>query len=246
MTQARAGEGRGRAERGGVALRGPGARVVRRALQDAPGPKVIRITSAAPRGGTRADPTVSIGDARTLSLTPGRGRSVYVVLDAATLTEADRLVVERIIGARSKAREASSGAAPDGASAEERWRALRESFLAEFESVPATELARLTGSQSANPSARAYAWRKAGRVFSVNDGTGERFPLFQLHQGQPRPVVAEVIAALGGRLSPWELALWFATPHPDLGDFRRPVDLLGEVPAEVAVAARASAAAPVY
>ena len=46
MTQARAGEGRGRYVRGGVALQGPGARMVRRALQDAPGPKVIRITPA--------------------------------------------------------------------------------------------------------------------------------------------------------------------------------------------------------
>ena len=64
-----------------------------------------------------------------------------------------------------------------------RWVEARAAFLAEHESVTAPELARLTGSRSVNPSARAHSWAKANRIFSVNDGTGERYPLFQLREG---------------------------------------------------------------
>ena len=55
-----------------------------------------------------------------------------------------------------------------------RWAQARAAFLAEHESVTAPELARLTGSRSINPSARAHSWVRANRIFSVNDGTGER------------------------------------------------------------------------
>ncbi|MEA2927022.1 MAG: hypothetical protein QOD25_4144 [Alphaproteobacteria bacterium] len=71
-----------------------------------------------------------------------------------------------------------------------RWADARAAFLAEHESVTAPELARLTGSQSINPSARAHSWVKANRIFSVKDGAGERYPLFQLREGQPLPQLA--------------------------------------------------------
>jgi len=112
--------------------------------------------------------------------------------------------------------------------------------------VTAPELARLTGSLAGNPSARAYAWRKAGRIFSVNDGTAERFPLFQIEHRQPRPVIADVLRKLGEKMSRWELALWFTTPHPDLANWQRPVDLLDKNPKAVAQAATSSAAEVVY
>ena len=119
-----------------------------------------------------------------------------------------------------------------------RWAAARAAFLAEHESVPAPELARLTGSQSINPSARAHSWVKANRIFSVNDGTGERYPLFQLREGQPLPQLAEILPLLKQKLTNWQIALWFTSPNAWVGGWRRPIDALTEAPDVVIEAAR--------
>jgi hypothetical protein len=119
-----------------------------------------------------------------------------------------------------------------------RWAAAREAFLAEHESVTAPELARLTGSRSTNPSARAHSWVKANRIFSVNDGTGERYPLFQLREGLPLPQLAELLPILRRKLSNWQIALWFTSPNAWVGEWRRPIDVLAERPDVVVDAAR--------
>jgi hypothetical protein len=119
-----------------------------------------------------------------------------------------------------------------------RWAEAQAAFLAEHESVTGPELARLTGSRSVNPSARAHSWVKANRIFSVNDGTGERYPLFQLQEGHPRPQLAEILPTLRRKLSNWQIALWFASPNAWVGGWRRPIDVLVERPEIVINAAR--------
>jgi hypothetical protein len=119
-----------------------------------------------------------------------------------------------------------------------RWAEARAAFLAEYESVTAPELARLTGSQSINPSARAHSWVKANRIFSVNDGTGERYPLFQLREGQPLPQFAEILPLLKRKLTNWQIALWFTSPNAWVGGWRRPIDALIGSPDVVIEAAR--------
>jgi hypothetical protein len=119
-----------------------------------------------------------------------------------------------------------------------RWVEARAAFLAEHESVTAPELARLTGSRSVNPSARAHSWAKANRIFSVNDGTGERYPLFQLREGQPSPALAEILPVLRRKLSNWQIALWFTSPNAWVGGWRRPIDVLTDSPDIVIDAAR--------
>jgi len=118
-----------------------------------------------------------------------------------------------------------------------RWAETRAAFLAEHESVTAPELAKLTGSHSINPSARAHSWVKANRIFSVNDGTGERYPLFQLREGQPLPQLAEILPLLKRKLTNWQIALWFTAPNAWVGGWRRPVDALTEAPEVVIDAA---------
>lgn len=119
-----------------------------------------------------------------------------------------------------------------------RWAEARATFLAEHESVTAPELARLTGSKSANLSARAHSWVKANRIFSVNDGTAGRYPLFQLREGQPLPQLAEILPMLRRKLSNWQIALWFTAPNAWVGGWRRPIDVLTESPDIVLDAAR--------
>jgi hypothetical protein len=66
---------------------------------------------------------------------------------------------------------------------------------------------------------------ETGKVFAVPSAAGlEVFPGFCFGpEGRPHQAVAPVLKAFGGRLSGWELAGWFLTPHPVLGG-RRPVD----------------------
>lgn len=120
----------------------------------------------------------------------------------------------------------------------QRWAETREAFLAEYPSVPAPKLAELTGSKAKNPSARAHSWAKAGRIFSVNDGAAERFPLFQFLEDKPLPAMAEILEILRSRLSNWQIALWLTTPNAWVGEWRTPISVLTKQPEIVIDAAR--------
>ena len=119
-----------------------------------------------------------------------------------------------------------------------RWVALRNEFFVHNDCVSAPELARLTGSKAINPSARGHDWSKANRVFSVDDGVAERYPVFQLREGKPIPQVAAVLRLLRPRLSNWQVAFWFASPNAWLGNWKTPVEVLAEEPDKVVDAAR--------
>lgn len=128
----------------------------------------------------------------------------------------------------------------------ERWLELRTDFLNENKAVTAPELARITGSQVTNSSARAYDWAKTGRIFSVHDGTGERFPLFQLRDGQPIPEVATVLKILRPKLSNWQVAFWFTTSNAWTGGWRTPAELLASKPETVTEVAQHEVAEQVF
>jgi hypothetical protein len=97
-----------------------------------------------------------------------------------------------------------------------------------------TEFGLLAGSQL-------EAWEQDGRIFSVNHEGNHAFPAFQFdREGQPLPVIAQVLETLGQQSKGWELALWFLAGNGWLDD-RCPVDLLENEPEEVAQAAKQEA-----
>jgi hypothetical protein len=103
---------------------------------------------------------------------------------------------------------------------------------AEFGLLSSTQVAELATSKPAasNPAALASRWRKEGKVFTVDVDGAQRFPGFQFGaNSKPRPVIAAVLAAVGDRLSGWELALWFTGGNGWLGGMR-PVDVLDSDP----------------
>jgi hypothetical protein len=120
----------------------------------------------------------------------------------------------------------------------ENWKRLQAEFFQRYRSVSAPELADLTNSQATNRWARAHDWAKAGKIFSVNDGTNERFPVFQLHDGAPNPVIGRVLGVLRGHLTPWQIAMWLTTPNPEFEGWRTPLDLLDAKPDAVVAAAQ--------
>ena len=150
-------------------------------------------------------------------------------------------------------RSSAEGSAPRRALAarpDERqraWAKLRSEFLSRFDTAGPRELAELTGSRARNVAARAYEWVKAARIFGVHDGRETRYPLFQIKEGKPIPQVAAVLRALRSRgFSDWEMAMWFATPNANIGDWELPADALAQDPDAVTRAAASAADEVVY
>jgi Poly(hydroxyalcanoate) granule associated protein (phasin) len=120
----------------------------------------------------------------------------------------------------------------------------RTAFLAEFGTLTSGEVAELAGSSAANRAALANRWKAEGRIFAVETGGQTLFPAFQFSDddGQPRPVIAEILAVLQPRLSGWQTALWFTGRNGWLGA-KRPVDVLASDPSTAVEAARQEAEA---
>jgi len=120
----------------------------------------------------------------------------------------------------------------------------RAAFLEEFGTLTSREVAEFAGSSAANRAALANRWKTEGRIFALETGGQTRFPAFQFSadDGQPRPVIAEILKLLQPRLSGWQTALWFTGRNGWLGG-ERPVDLLTATPAAVVEAARQEAEA---
>jgi hypothetical protein len=117
----------------------------------------------------------------------------------------------------------------------------RKAFLAEYAALTSKQVAELAGSRATNRAALANRWKAQGRIFAIEAGGQSLFPAFQFGEdGQSRPVVAEVLAALGPKTSGWQTALWFTGANGWLGA-KRPVDLLESTPEAVAAAAHQEA-----
>lgn len=113
----------------------------------------------------------------------------------------------------------------------------RGELAREFGLLSGADVAELTDSAAPRASAVASSWTAEGKVFTAGAAGDPRFPGFQFgDDGRPLPVIAEVLTALGGRLSGWELALWFTGGNGWLGG-SRPVDVLDSAPELVVQAA---------
>ncbi|MGJ6127136.1 hypothetical protein QN239_31615 [Mycolicibacterium sp. Y3] len=114
----------------------------------------------------------------------------------------------------------------------------RQELLDEFGVFDSEQVAQLAGSTAKNRSATVSRYLAAGQVFAIEHRGGRYYPAFQFDaDGRPRPVIAQVLAALRRYgLDGWEIALWFTTASGWLDDLR-PVDLLDDDPAEVVAAA---------
>jgi hypothetical protein len=117
----------------------------------------------------------------------------------------------------------------------------RYALLQEFGGLTSAQVGEFAGSKSSNRAALAHRWKSDGRIFSVVYQGDTYFPGFQFDgEGQPLPIIAEIIEILGNVRPGWELALWFTGSDGWLGG-KRPVDLLLKKPKKVLEAARREA-----
>ena len=160
----------------------------------------------------------------------------FVLLLKGRLESGDALEMERLID---MAMPALSGRPHPAVLDQARRNAeFRADLLERYEVLDAGQVHRLYGSKADNTAALAGRWRSAGKIFGVEHRGRLLYPAFQFDAaGRPKPVVAEILQALGGR-GAWQVASWFTAPNGWLPDDRRPVDVMDADPDAVAAAAR--------
>lgn len=175
-------------------------------------------------------------DRRTIRL---KAALEAVITAAATSIHDDADAYRRFVDAITSTRPAGRGLLVQA----HRFVAAEQALEDEFGLLTSAEVAQLSGSTATNTAATAARWVSARKIVAVPRGEGaNRFPGFQFGPGgQPKPVVAEVIAAFAGKLDAAALALWFVAANGWLnGD--RPVDIMDGARREVVDAASELAA----
>ena len=105
---------------------------------------------------------------------------------------------------------------------------LRACYLREVPTYTAADIHKLMhGSQLSNPSEPASRWKREKRVFAVPVGRAQLFPRFQFADGNPLPVIKEVLKRLPAGMTPWQIAFWFQSDNGWL-DGRSPEEALGD------------------
>lgn len=114
----------------------------------------------------------------------------------------------------------------------------RIALLEEFGALNPKQVHELAGSKAQNQFALATRWRQEGRILGISYRNKTYFPGFQFDaNGQPLPVIADVIALFGNQADGWQTALWFTLVNGWL-EGKRPVDLLLTDPDAVIAVAR--------
>ena len=160
----------------------------------------------------------------------------FVLLLKGRLESGDALEMERLIDV---AMPVLTGR-PDPAVLDQARRnaEFRADFMERYDVLDAGQVHGLFGSKADNTAALAGRWRSAGKIFGVEYRGHLFYPAFQFDDaGRPKPVVAEILQALGGR-GAWQVASWFTASNGWLPDCRRPVDVMDADPDAVAAAAR--------
>lgn len=69
-------------------------------------------------------------------------------------------------------------------------------------------------SPPADKSQPAAEWKRGGLVFCVIHDGEERFPRYEFDaKFQPKPVISDILNALGPVADPWKIAAWFHFPN---------------------------------
>jgi hypothetical protein len=168
--------------------------------------------------------------AQAMTNLAGGERLVRLLAQRLTATEGEMERESKVLDAMLPPVEALT----DAATTQLRWNALaRGNALQEFgASAPSS----LRCAVRTNPHATTSRWLTSNRVFAIDTPSGRLFPAFQFAQGEPRPVIRRVLAALDRQLRGWELLAWFTGSNGHLAG-ARPVDRLDDAPDEVIAAA---------
>lgn len=116
---------------------------------------------------------------------------------------------------------------------------LRAGYLKTTPLLTSAQIHTASGAISGNKSETAWRWKNSGKIFSVPFKGVDLYPAFQFRDGKPIAAMKTVLSALPKDLSPWQLALWFASGNVWLGG-AAPAEALNR-PDDVLAAARSLA-----
>ena len=114
---------------------------------------------------------------------------------------------------------------------------LRAQYLQEVPCFSATEIRAMLPNPPKNTSEPTSRWKCDSKVFAVPRGNSDLFPAFQFDHGQPLPVIRKILSALPKDMTPWQIALWFASGNGWLDD-ACPQDTLSDAGAVIDAANR--------
>jgi hypothetical protein len=150
---------------------------------------------------------------------PGRAHPVAAELVAEALGKALRaLDVEGVVAsADAIAESAVQLVQPNPEFIQERIRRRQtmKAVVAGSDWLGAEDIHRLQAKPPGNKSLPAADWKRRGRIFSVNVDGKDMFAGYQFDDnGQPLPVISEILKAYGPVADTWKLAAWFHFPNP--------------------------------
>ena len=114
---------------------------------------------------------------------------------------------------------------------------LRARYLDDHKTYTSREIRELSGLATRNPSEPASRWKRNRRIFGVPVGNQDRYPAFQFAEGRPRPEIARVLSVLPADMSPWQIALWFASSNRWIEEDNAPQEALHDIDRVLAAAA---------
>lgn len=125
---------------------------------------------------------------------------------------------------------------------------LREQLVHDYPMLSAADVARMSHSQSENPSATVGRLKRSRQVFALPLGGSFYYPAiqFDLDTGKPKKIFADLIATFGPQsanpINPipdtgWTIFIWLTSNCEFLGE-KRPIELVDSDPSKVLEAAR--------
>jgi hypothetical protein len=108
-------------------------------------------------------------------------------------------------------------------------RAWRENFINRNRTYSAPEVAEEAGNRAKNTAALASRWAKENRIFSIRFQNQTLYPAFQFKDGEPIPVIAQILRDAPPAFTGWDFAFFFTTPNVFL-EGKCPLQLLKSDP----------------
>ena len=120
---------------------------------------------------------------------------------------------------------------------------MRVAYLAEVDLLTAAQVREQSNLQPNNKSEPASRWKREKKIFAIRKGKTYLYPAFQFEDGQPRPVIRQILAEIADKFTPWQIAFWFESGNGWLNG-EEPQNYLDRVE-EVVMAAKCLAEATV-
>lgn len=176
-----------------------------------------------------------------LPLLPQRFRNLPLVMQVEDVAESDErsvAITQARIGSDQASKAFDEDKVEEAVSRDTL--AWRQRFMEATACWTSSQVAAESASTAKNRAAIASRWLQEKKIFAIKFQGQQYFPRFQFQDGNPMPIVAEIIRQFPEHATGWDFAYFFTTGDPNLGG-RKPLELLKSDPARARSLAKAFA-----